>query len=118
MLMFNDWGGASRAFNLDGVVAYSGSPERVGAYTQVYRNGMMEAVRMGGHSFMERPVVPSTTVSTFYRDAISKYVHFAKQAYLAGPIMVTAALIGVDGHEFGIGGNFFLAPLRFQIALT
>jgi hypothetical protein len=68
---------------------------------------MMEAVRTGGHSSLERPVVPSTTVSTFYRDAVSKYIEFAKQASIAGPIMVTVALIGVDGHELGISRNFF-----------
>jgi hypothetical protein len=109
-LMFDDWGGASRSFNLDGIVVhppYDG--KGLLAYTQVFRSGALEAVHFGGSSFSQtQRAIPSTMVTKFYRDAIAKSVAAAKRFGYSGPAIIGAALLRVEGFELAVGGAYNL----------
>jgi len=76
--MFSDWGGATRSFNLDGLVVYPGRDTADIAYTQIFRTGAMEAARYAGELYMEderdKMAVPSGVLSGLIRDALVKFL--------------------------------------------
>lgn len=110
--------GAARSMNLDGLVFYpphfDKTSNAVFAYTQIFRIGAFEAVMHGGSHMQEGKAIPSTTVTWFYREALDRLLSAARRCGLAGPAIVGAALLGVSGYEFAVGGNFFKpgGPLR------
>jgi hypothetical protein len=109
--IFNDWGGASRATNLDGLVVHPLSIHDGAylAYTQIFRSGAFEAVRFGAAMLApeERKIIPSSTVSQFFRHAIRMFLDESLKLGLAGPAIVGVALLSVADYEFGLGQQFF-----------
>ncbi len=110
--MFSDWGGGSRTLNLDGLVVHPSESrkEPQTAYTQVFRSGAIEAVRYGGLLYVDddahQRVIPSTTVTGFYREAATIFLANAKRFAHSGPAVLRSALLQIDGFEFGVGGRY------------
>jgi hypothetical protein len=102
---FRDWGGASRTLNLDGVVVHTARVDgnQVPAYTQVFRNGAVEALRFAGRTVDERKVIPGLTVAAFVKDALEKFLPALAQLGVTGPVIIGVSLLGTAGYEFGGG---------------
>ena len=107
--MFPDWGGASRTLNLDGLVVHPGLSDDSGAtaFNQIFRTGAMEALRHGGLlTNPDRQFIPSSTVSAFFRDAITRFIRAAQSFGFSGPAVVSASLLFVGDYEFGLGQQY------------
>lgn len=102
--MFRDWGGATRDFNLDGLVVYPGRDTAEIAYTQIFRTGALEAARWAGMLYVEdeqdKTAIPSGVVSGLIRDALLKFFAAAARWNISGPAIAAAALVDVGGHRF------------------
>jgi hypothetical protein len=106
-LMFPDWGGAAPSLNLDGLVVHHGG--RVGesaAHVQVFRSGAFEAVRTGGAIRADEKIMPSLTLSSFYRDAINKFIHEARLLGIGGAAAASIALLRVTDYSFVYSGPY------------
>jgi hypothetical protein len=93
--------GWSHRINLDGVITYFGE-DPAHSYTQLYRNGTIEAVEgtvLGG----ARKAIPSF----FCEDAVLKYLpvcfRVLKNIGCNPPAMVALTLVGVRGTVMGVG---------------
>ena len=105
--MFSDWGGASRSFNLDGVLIHQGTTDRpLRVLSELHRNRVFKAYRSAGHTFQEEKVIPSSTVSSFFREAFFKFSEFARDYDIAPPFAVFSGMLRVTGYRFGIDGRF------------
>lgn len=103
-LMFDDWGGATRDFNLDGLVIYPGRHSADIAYSQLFRAGALEAARWVGALYAveeeDKTAIPSGVASGFIREALLKFFAAAARWNVSGPAIAAAALLGVDGWRF------------------
>jgi hypothetical protein len=81
--------------------------EAVYAYVQVFREGAFEFAMTGGTEHGGQRFIPSTHVTTFYRDALIKGIDAARDHGLSGPAIFRAALLDATGFEFGVGGMFW-----------
>jgi hypothetical protein len=107
--MFDDWGGGSRALNLDGVAVYPGDgPDRQYCYNQIYRNGVMEAFSFAGHSFTDDDLIPSLSLAGFIREACTRFIAGLRREGITGPAAIIVSLVGVQGHRLGLAGNPYL----------
>lgn len=107
--MMTEWGGASRTLNLDGLVVHPGGNDDSGmwAFNQIFRSGAMEALRHGGMlNIPDRRIIPSTTVSKYFRDTINLFIGAAKSLGFAGPAVISASLLFVGDYEFGLGQQY------------
>jgi hypothetical protein len=102
---FRDWGGASRSLNLDGLVVYRVTTSTSGAYTQVFRNGALEAVRSVNATQTTEKLIPSVVVSGFVRDAIGIFLAAARQSN-SGPAIVAIALLNVGEYKFAYQDSY------------
>ena len=99
--------GWDRRINLEGVITYSGNP--VYAYTQVHRNGVIEAVNgyILGHEYQGIRLIPSIA----YEKAIFDYVPFCFQKLQelsrSAPVIVALTLTNVKGLQMGTDGARF-----------
>lgn len=107
-MMFSDWGGGSRHFNLDGVVAYPFLDDNgVLAYTQMFRSGAFEAARHGGLTIKDDiSKIPSTTIAGFYRDATIRAFSLVQSLGITGPAVLGWALLDVKDAELALAGYF------------
>lgn len=95
-----DWGGGSRQTNLEGLIVHPGGKDpQALTYTQIYRNGSVEAVRFGGRTVDDEPVIPSATVVQFYRDALTKAIDGLRAMSFSGPVVVQFAMLTVGGFN-------------------
>lgn len=109
-LLEPDWGGGSRVFNLDGVVAYPGGRPDEGhyGYAQVFRTGAMESASLGGGSFQrheleeEKLYVWSLDMTKFFRERTGAFLSLAKNHGLSGPAIISFSLLHVANYELGI----------------
>lgn len=102
-LSFDDWGGASRSINLDGVMSFATSDEGISAYTHVFRSGAIEAVRFGGLTVdPSRKVIPSRTIAEFFRSAIETLVKQYQPMGIGGPAIIGVAFLFVEGYDFPV----------------
>ena len=99
--MHTDWGGVSRTMNIDGLAVYPNALRngQAPAFTQVYRNGPVEAVRYGGRLVDDKPVIPAGTIVQFYRDALTKGLKGMQLMSFSGPAIVQFALMTVGEHQ-------------------
>lgn len=91
--------------NYEGVACVAtGEPSL--AYTQVYRNGATEAVRVG---ILRNSSHPGIIPSRSYEEAVIQYVpqcfHLMRQLGCAGPTFIAISLIGVRGLTMAGGGG-------------
>jgi hypothetical protein len=102
--MFPDWGGATRSFNLDGLLVYPGRHAADHAYTQVFRTGCLEAARFVGALNMEdkedQNAIPSGVASGLIREALIKFLSAANSWGIDGPAIAAVALLDVGGWRF------------------
>lgn len=112
----SDWGGGRRSFNLDGMVIFPGgaSDEDHYGYSQIFRNGIMEAasvaggVHQTGHGDPERQVVWATDMTKFFRERTETFISVAKDWGLVGPAILSYSLLNVEGYELAISTRYFL----------
>ena len=106
--IFSGWGGATRSTNLDGLAVYGPGDGTLGAYTHIFRNGALEAVRIVGGTHNEQKLVYGTVLDAFLREAIKKFGDQCRQLGFTGPVVVGIALLAVPGYVFHPGSAFFL----------
>ncbi len=112
----SDWGGGRRSFNLDGMVMFpaSASPEDHCGYSQVFRNGIMEAAAVTGEVIKsnpgqpERQVVWATDTTKFFRERTETFISAAKDWGMVGPAVLSYGLLNVNGYELATSTHFFL----------
>ena len=111
-----DWGGGSRSFNLDGMVMFPGgaSDEDHNGYSQVFRNGIMEAASVAGGVHKpspgqpERQIAWATDTTKFFRERTETFISVAKGWGLVGPAVLSYALLNVDGYELATSTRYFM----------
>jgi hypothetical protein len=98
----------TRTFNLDGLVVHPGQiRERPTlAYTQIFRSGCLETVRWAGHARMGDNIIPSTVLAVFVRERTRTFLAEAVRLGLAGPTLIGASLLNVDGVWLGLGDRY------------
>lgn len=106
--MFYDWGGASRSFNLDGLIVHPGNTENLRYFTEVHRTGIVKTYRSASHYFNDTPVIPSETMAQFIRESLTRFAEFVRDYEVAGPYVVFSAILGVTGYQFGVGNRMML----------
>lgn len=108
MFMGDDWSGASRIYNLDGVAVYHGGRDDVAyGYNQIYRDGRMEGFSFAGRSFDEKKIIPSLGVARHIKSTMNQFLSGLKAQGVEGRCAVLVSLIGVDGYELGLDSNFY-----------
>jgi hypothetical protein len=102
--MFAGWGGASRDTNLDGLIVHPGGRDAEGllAYSLVFRVGAFEALRHGGALTINDRIIPSTAVSSFFREALGRFTSGCRDLGLAGPAIAGIAFLGVSEYRFAL----------------
>jgi len=98
--------GWSSRYNLDGFMTYSefGS-NKTNSYTQVYRNGIIEAVE----GFLFRPhndeglYIPSIAYEEELIEALNCYIKVMKIIEVEPPMLIFLTLVGVKGYYMGVG---------------
>jgi schlafen family protein len=102
--MFDDWGGATRDFNLDGLVIYPGRHGVDIAYSQLFRAGAFEAARWVGtltaQDEQDKTAIASGVVSGFVRAALLKFFAAAARWNVSGPAIAATALLDLHGWHF------------------
>jgi hypothetical protein len=103
-----DAGVATRTFNLDGLVVHPGQirDQPTLAYTQIFRSGCFETVRWVGHAGMGDNIIPSTVLAAFVRERARTFLAEAVRLGLAGPTLIGASLLNVDGVWLGLGDRY------------
>ena len=102
--------GLNSRINLDGVVTHRVVTERgSGAYTQIFRNGFVESVRVfQNNSDNGNLVLPSTA----YEREIIDYLRELKRTFLAldiaGPIILLYSLLNVKGARLGVANSIWM----------
>lgn len=97
------WGSASRSLNLDGLIVYPRmiGDNKIASSNQIFRAGAFEALRYGGKfTNLESKTIPSTTVSSYFRNTIIQFLNAAKDLGLSGPAIIGISLLSVEGFEF------------------
>ena len=101
---FNEWGGTTRALNLDGLLVHPSGNTADLAYTQVFRTGAMETARYAGALYLEddqdKNALPAGVVSGLIRDGLMKFFEAGARLNIGGPAIATAALLGVGDWRF------------------
>ncbi|MCW5714822.1 MAG: ATP-binding protein [Bauldia sp.] len=93
--------GWSPRFNIDGVANIRGEDKCIG-YTQVFRDGSLEAVRAAIVKERDgKPFVPSGVSTTELIRAIPKYVQGLQALGVAPPLTILVTYQGLGGATFG-----------------
>lgn len=88
--------------NLDGIICVA-SGSQTSAYTQVYRNGVIEAVRVGILSTSVRPgLIPGRAYEEAVVGYLPKCLDILKRLGCPPPIFVGLSLIGVRGLKMAL----------------
>lgn len=90
--------GISRRFNFDGVLVYSGG-DPLTAYTQVFRNGIIEAAYGHLHRYFEKydgNVIPGLAVEREFFETVPNYFQAYAEVGIPPPFVVQITLDGVN----------------------
>jgi hypothetical protein len=115
--------GSSHRVNLDGYVRYYRDGERAAAYSILFRNGIIEAVKV----FVPQPrganipeqLIPSSSLGEDLRVAVKRYFGVLKACGIDPPAVLFLSLLGVHDYVFAVAktwGPFHRAD-RSNIAL-
>ncbi len=102
--------GINSRINLDGVVMHRVVTERgSGAYTQIFRSGFVEAVRVFPKNVESlNSILPSTA----YEREIITFLRDIKRVFLAleidGPIILLYSLLNVKNAQLGVANSHYL----------
>ena len=106
--------GPNRRFNFDGMVVYSGG-ERLTAYTQVFRNGVIESAFGDFLKYNDRyktNVVPGLYLERVFFETIPLYFQAYADVGVPPPFVVQVTLDGVkDAHYAYQEGFYFGHPI-------
>ena len=98
--------GLSHRINLDGILTYTGQDMAApAAFTQVWRDGRIEAVRSPLVRPAERdfpPRVFGRTIEAYFVDALVGYLTGLRELGIGPPFAVFATLLGVKGAHLAV----------------
>lgn len=102
--------GLSSKINIDGVVAHRViNPQGSGAYTQLFRNGMIESVRVfPPRSDTGAMVLPSTLYEREIIEFIKEIKRVLTELDIAGPIIILYSLLNVKNVQLGVSNLYLL----------
>jgi len=108
-----NWHGGSRVYNIDGLLIHSADKEENGyyAYNQIFRNGSLEGVKLGGAleknlQGNEKAIVWSSNMSVFFYYSIKKFIKSVKVWGFAGPALLGVSIVNVKGYELQVSNSF------------
>lgn len=108
-LLFGEWRSADRGFNLDGVVVRMMGGNETLAYLQVFRSGVIEAVRLVGYLGTEEKAIASGVLSGFVREAVLRSLKAASAWHIDGPAILAVSLVDISGYPFVFRGSHMVA---------
>jgi hypothetical protein len=94
---FPQGGVSDSRFNLEGCVSFEGRDEPFRAYTQVYRSGIIEAVKPLRVDVRQNLIRIWAEYEGQVRNATAEYVTFLQKLGVGLPIFIFVCLIGVRG---------------------
>jgi len=107
--------GWSHRINLEGLLLYAGSPDGISnSYTQIYRNGSVEAVEAGilrdersqsrddGKKF-----IPSLTYEKELIQGLDRHLKALSELGVTPPILISLAIVGAQGFEMAVDTHRF-----------
>lgn len=101
--------GWSNRINLEGILSYSGGRnDKAYSYTQLYRNGIIEAVE--GYILNakeERKYIPSVAYEIELLKSLTKYLNLTKQLGINMPIVIFLTFIGIKDYKMGVDTSRF-----------
>ena len=100
--------GGSPRINLDGFLFHSGDDGNgfTSAYTQLYRNGTIEAVRTVPPRSQEKNI-PSMWYEKELIDAVGRYLSAQRGLNVQPPVYLFLGLTGVRDYRFGVSREHF-----------
>jgi hypothetical protein len=106
-------GGADPRMNLDGAGAYLGSGGEAYSQSQLFRNGSMEFMTIAGNRGEDGKLgVWASHSLEFFERSLAVSLKAAKRYEIAGPALVTCALMHVEGCELALNNNL---PFRKKL---
>jgi len=100
--------GWSHRINLEGFLTFSGEKQegRFDSYTQLYRNGIIEAVEAcilsNKNSEGDKKIIPSITYEEELIKSLKEYLLLLKEIGVLPPFFIFLTLIGVQNFEMGV----------------
>jgi hypothetical protein len=93
-----------RRLNLEGVVAFGGGPPLSHTYTQLYRNGVIEAVQGSilAHEYQGKMVIPSIAYERYVFKYLPHCFEVVERIGANVPVAVALTLIGTRGLQMGV----------------
>ncbi|HSL46242.1 MAG TPA: hypothetical protein VK897_22600 [Anaerolineales bacterium] len=95
---------SSYRYNLDGLIAYNNKDNNsTGAYTQLYRNGIIESVSTTVFNSAEgNPYIPSIVFEQELIEALKTYISTHQKLLISPPSVLTLSLVGVRGYKLAV----------------
>ena len=104
--------GGSIRINLDGIIFYSGGvsvdgrTEASTAYTQLFRNGTIEAVTVFASPQTEK-IIPSEAYERWLIEALGPYLQAQHELGIAPPLYLFLGIAKARGHRFAVRRSLF-----------
>jgi hypothetical protein len=101
-------GGASYRYNIDGIVSYLNETNgKTQSYTQLFRNGIIEAVDSTWlEPFEGKKLIPSTYIEQKLIESLTSYLDLFRKLSIEPPIFVFLNLLGVKGYYLSVNQHF------------
>lgn len=94
--------GYSPRINFEGFIVHSGGTPHT-SYTQLFRNGMIEAVMVGvSHEYQAQQVIASTSFENRIVQQVPTYLEFLEQLGIPAPVVVMFSIQGIKGAMLGV----------------
>lgn len=107
MITNSRWGGASRAYNLDGITIFPArNSDGHQGYVQAFRNGALEFVELIGSEYEGRKWIASTNLAAWFRNALPLASHASRLTGVAGPAIVSLGLVGAKGYSMALPQSY------------
>jgi len=108
--------GMNYQYNFDGVINYRGGDVCYG-YTQIFRNGIVEATKaeiMRNHEGQK--IIPSLVFDQSIFEVLPGYLNGLQLLDVPSPLAVMISLQEISGSLLGVGGNIwgFNGPVPFK----
>lgn len=98
--------GYNLSFNFDGFITVRGGQTCHG-YTQLFRNGCLEAVKVGAiTAFDKRSVIPSNPIEQHVIESLANYLDGLKALNVPPPLICLLTLDGVHGAYLGVPRSY------------